>query len=237
MPWPLFSKLSLRARIVSLPVHSCGVAPLQPLSAAAPAVKAKPPACPCSIHSLSCLIQPQSRPASPSLACLDISSPANKALACSNPPVVLLDTTFQVSKCFTVGDRSSGLWHWLQPRTQCWEKVTVSWERLQQDPEEGMSLCRNPWALAGGKKVGQSWSNPALEPCPVCWEGICSEPCGCSVKIMNRAIKEAPAALMLCGAGRRAQLRCGEGLLRTPFSCQIPSQLLGWVSEIGRAHV
>lgn len=102
-----------------------------------------------------------------------------------------------------------------------------------EDPEEGVSLCRNPWALAGGKKVGQSWSNPALEPCPVCWEGVCSEPCGCCVKIINRAIKEAPAALMLCGAGRRAQLGRGEGLLSTPFSCQIPSQLLGWVSEPG----
>lgn len=59
-----------------------------------------------------------------------------------------------------------------------------------EDPEEGVCLCRNPWVLAGGKKVGQSWSSPALEPCPACWEGICSEPCGCGVKIINRAIKE-----------------------------------------------
>lgn len=158
MPWPLFSKLSLRARIVSLPVLSCGVAPLQPLRAAAPAVKAKPPACPCSSHSLSCLIQPQSRPASPSPACLDISSPANKALACSNPPVVLLDATFQVSKCFTVGDRSSGLWHWLQPRTRCWEKVTVSRERLQ--PQRTLrKVCPcvgSPGLWLGGRKWGRA---------------------------------------------------------------------------------
>lgn len=92
-----------------------------------------------------------------------------------------------------------------------------------------LSLCRNPCALPGGKKVGQSWSNQPLSPAHVCWEVICSKPCGCSIKIINRAIKEAPVALnaMLCGAGRR------EGLLSTPFSCQIPSQFVGWECHPG----
>ena len=57
IPWPLFSDLSLGPGLLPFPVHGCGLTALQPLSAAATAVKAKPLACPCSIHSLSCLNQ------------------------------------------------------------------------------------------------------------------------------------------------------------------------------------
>lgn len=82
-----------------------------------------------------------------------------------------------------------------------------------------------------GKKWGRAGATQPLSPAH---EVICSKPCGCSVKIINRAIKEAPVALgaMLC-RGREGELRGGEGLLSTPFSCQIPSQLLGWDSDPG----
>lgn len=87
----------------------------------------------------------------------------------------------------------------------------------------------------GGRKWGRAGATQPLSLAHVCWEVICSKPCGWSVKIMVRGIKEAPVALsaVLCGAGRREQLRGGEGLLSTPFSCQIPSQLLGRVSQPG----
>lgn len=56
-PWSLISYLSLGPGPFPFPVHARGLATLQPLSAVATAVKAKPLACPCSIHSLSCLNQ------------------------------------------------------------------------------------------------------------------------------------------------------------------------------------
>lgn len=70
-----------------------------------------------------------------------------------------------------------------------------------------VSLCRSPCALAEGQKSGAELEQPSpratqpLSPAHVCWEVICSKPRGCSVKIINRAIKEAPVvalSAMLC---------------------------------------
>lgn len=113
----------------------------------------------------------------------------------------------------------------------------MSWERLQQGP--GAARPWGRWCPCVGTPVlwlqGKKWGRAgATQPLSPAHEVICSKPCGCSVKIINRAIKEAPVALgaMLC-RGREGELRGGEGLLSTPFSCQIPSQLLGWDSDPG----
>lgn len=78
-----------------------------------------------------------------------------------------------------VGDSSSGLWHCLQPRSQCWEKLTVPWKRLQQGAEElqlelqdlkegDVSLLGTPvfWL---GEKWGRAGAIQPLSPACVCW--------------------------------------------------------------------
>lgn len=51
------------------------------------------------------------------------------------------------------------------------------------------------------KKWGRAGAIQPLSPAHMCWEVICSERCGGTAKIINRAIKEAPVApsVMLCG--------------------------------------
>lgn len=51
-----------------------------------------------------------------------------------------------------------------------------------------------------GKKWGRAGAIQPLSPAHVCWEVICSKPCGCTAKMINRAIKEALVVLsaMLC---------------------------------------
>jgi len=55
------SYLSLGPGPLPFPVHGCGLTTLQPLSAAQQQWKQKPLACPCSIHSFSCLNQATNR--------------------------------------------------------------------------------------------------------------------------------------------------------------------------------
>lgn len=74
-----------------------------------------------------------------------------------------------------------------------------------------VSLCRNPCALAGRKKWGRAGATQPLSPAH---QVICSKPCGCSVKIIKRAIKEAPVALsaMLCrGVEGERSFEVGRG--------------------------
>lgn len=68
-----------------------------------------------------------------------------------------------------------------------------------------------------GNKRGRAGAIQPLSPAHVCWEVICSKPCGCAAKIISRAIKEAPVALsvMLC-QGREEIVEGQEQTLKPP---------------------
>lgn len=98
--------------------------------------------------------------------------------------------------------------------------------------------------LRRGKKWGRAEAIQPSSPACVCWEVKCSNARRDTAEIVIRAINEAlaaPGAGLCQGRGmaegqncaqprsaeQPGQLRCGEGMLSTPSSCQISSQLLG----------